>query len=58
MAITYGDTWTNLLQPFWALPMLAIARMKVQDMIGYSILACIVNGLVTGGLLLILPQIF
>jgi short-chain fatty acids transporter len=58
MAISYGDTWTNLLQPFWALPMLAIARVKVQDMIGYSILACIVNGIVTSICFIVLPLLF
>lgn len=58
MAITYGDTWTNLLQPFWALPLLAIAKLKIQDIVGYTILVCVVSGIVTGTLLLILPPIF
>src|SRR5699024_5976506 len=29
MAVAWGDAWTNMIQPFWALPMLAIAGLKV-----------------------------
>lgn len=57
MAITYGDTWTNLLQPFWALPLLAIAKLRIQDIVGYTILVCIVIGIVTAGLLYFLPML-
>ncbi len=31
MAVAWGDAWTNLLQPFWALPVLAIAGLKAKD---------------------------
>ena len=34
-AFACGDAWTNLLQPFWALPLLAMAGLKVRDMMGY-----------------------
>ncbi|MBO1001948.1 short-chain fatty acid transporter [Pseudogracilibacillus auburnensis] len=57
MAITYGDTWTNLLQPFWALPALALAGLGVRDIMGYCITAMLVSGVVTGVLLTILPII-
>ena len=30
----WGDAWTNLIQPFWALPVLAIAGLKAK-LIGY-----------------------
>ncbi|NNE09612.1 MAG: short-chain fatty acid transporter [Gemmatimonadetes bacterium] len=36
MAVAYGDEWTNMLQPFWALPLLGITRVRAQDMIGYT----------------------
>src|SRR5699024_5441965 len=29
MAVAWGDAWTNMIQPFWALPLLAIAGLKV-----------------------------
>lgn len=35
MAVAWGDAWTNMIQPFWALPMLAIAGLKVRDIMGF-----------------------
>jgi short-chain fatty acids transporter len=37
MAVAYGDQWTNLFQPFWALPLLGITRLRVRDIMGYCI---------------------
>lgn len=31
MAIAWGDAWTNMIQPFWALPALAIAGLGAKD---------------------------
>ena len=36
MAFSYGDAWTNMLQPFWALPLLAITGLKARELIGYT----------------------
>ena len=36
MAVAYGDQWTNMIQPFWALPLLAIAGLKMRDILGYT----------------------
>ncbi|MCB9789119.1 MAG: short-chain fatty acid transporter [Deltaproteobacteria bacterium] len=36
MAFAYGDEWTNMLQPFWALPLLAITGLRARDLIGYT----------------------
>lgn len=44
MAISWGDAWTNLIQPFWALPALAIARLDAKDIMGY----CLIDLLITG----------
>ena len=44
MAISWGDAWTNLIQPFWALPALAIARLNAKDIMGY----CLIDLLITG----------
>ena len=41
MSVAYGDQITNMLQPFWALPLLAITRVKAKDIIGY--LACVMT---------------
>ncbi|MEA3119721.1 MAG: short-chain fatty acid transporter, partial [Paraburkholderia sp.] len=39
MAIAYGEAWTNMAQPFWALPALAIAGLGVRDIMGYCVTA-------------------
>ncbi len=35
MALAYGDQWTNLFQPFWALPLLGICGVRARDIMGY-----------------------
>ncbi|HMN96504.1 MAG TPA: TIGR00366 family protein [Phycisphaerales bacterium] len=39
MSVAYGDQLTNMLQPFWALPLLAIARISAAEIVGYTALA-------------------
>ncbi len=36
MAFAYGDEWTNMLQPFWALPLLAVTGLRASQLIGYT----------------------
>ncbi|PWL32097.1 TIGR00366 family protein [uncultured Roseivirga sp.] len=36
MALSYGDQLTNMLQPFWALPLLGITQLKAKDILPYS----------------------
>ncbi|MFC3039820.1 short-chain fatty acid transporter [Virgibacillus xinjiangensis] len=38
MAVAWGDAWTNMIQPFWALPVLAIAGLKVRDIMGFCVM--------------------
>lgn len=53
MAISWGDAWTNLIQPFWALPALAIARLDAKDIMGYCLIDLLVTGIIICGGLLI-----
>ncbi|WP_026372727.1 short-chain fatty acid transporter [Agrococcus lahaulensis] len=53
MAVAYGDQWTNMIQPFWALPLLAIAGLKMRDILGYTTVTLIASGLVFASILLI-----
>jgi short-chain fatty acids transporter len=55
MAVAYGDQWTNLFQPFWALPLLGITRLKVRDIMGYCIAIMFVGIPIFVILLLLLP---
>ncbi|MDX8345435.1 short-chain fatty acid transporter [Rossellomorea sp. YZS02] len=54
MAVAWGDAWTNLIQPFWALPALAIAGLKAKDIMGYCVMILVISGVVISvGLLLL-----
>lgn len=46
MAVAWGDAWTNLLQPFWALPVLAIAGLKAKDIMGFCLIQLIITGVI------------
>lgn len=46
LAIAWGDAWTNMIQPFWALPALGIAGLGAKDIMGYCIVNLILGGLV------------
>ncbi|MDC0666613.1 TIGR00366 family protein [Nannocystis radixulma] len=51
LAIAYGDQWTNMLQPFWAVPLLAITGVRARDIIGYCTLWMLAGGLWIAGCL-------
>ena len=38
MAMSYGDQLTNMMQPFWALPLLAITGLKAKEILPYTLL--------------------
>lgn len=46
MAVAWGDVWTNLLQPFWALPVLAIAGLRAKDIMGFCLVQLFVTGVI------------
>lgn len=53
MAIAWGDAWTNMIQPFWALPALGIAGLGAKDIMGYCLVTLIYSGIIiSGGFLL------
>ena len=45
-AIAWGDAWTNLIQPFWAIPALAIAKLNAKDIMGFCIIDLLVTGII------------
>lgn len=51
MALAYGDQLTNMLQPFWALPLLAITGAKAREIVGYTAIAMALGILWTLGCL-------
>lgn len=46
MAVAWGDAWTNMVQPFWALPILGIAGLKAKDIMGFCTMHLILSGIV------------
>ena len=44
MALAYGDQLTNMLQPFWALPLLGITGLKAKDILPYTLILFLVGG--------------
>ena len=54
MAIAWGDAWTNMIQPFWALPALGIAGLGAKDILGYCAIVLIAGGLIICGSFLFL----
>ena len=53
MALAYGDQLTNMLQPFWALPLLGITGLKAKEILPYTLLLMIIGAIIfIGGLLI------
>lgn len=48
MAIAWGDAWTNMIQPFWALPLLGIAKLGARDIMGYCLIILMYSGVIIG----------
>ncbi len=46
MAIAWGDAWTNMIQPFWALPLLGIVGLGARDIMGYCLIMLLYSGAV------------
>lgn len=46
MGVAWGESIWNVVCPFWALPLLAIAKISLRDLIGYTVLLFIVGNIV------------
>ncbi|WFF40657.1 short-chain fatty acid transporter [Salinicola endophyticus] len=49
MAFTWGDGWTNQIQPFWALPLLGVAGLSARDIMGYLLIWLVISGVAIAG---------
>ena len=54
MAVAMGEQVANMVQPFWVLPVVAIAGIGVQRVMGHTIITFLVCGLIYGIALLTL----
>lgn len=46
LMIAYGNTWTNMAQPFWAIALLGITGLKAKDIMGYTIAIMLLSGII------------
>jgi len=53
MAFCYGDQWTNLFQPFWALALLGITGLRAGQIMGYCMAVMMVGFVFFSGVLLV-----
>ena len=53
MGTAMGEQTANMIQPFWALPVLAIAGLGIKDIMGYCVMALLVGLVIYGGALLV-----
>ena len=58
MGVAYGEQVANMLQPFWALPILAIVGLGIRQVMGYEVLAFVIGTLIFGATLLLAGFIY
>ncbi|HCY61896.1 MAG TPA: short-chain fatty acid transporter [Oxalobacteraceae bacterium] len=46
MSVMLGNAWNDLVQPFWLLPALALSKLKLKDVMGYTVIMAIWIGIV------------
>nr|WP_243858516.1 TIGR00366 family protein [Mycobacterium sp. DL440] len=57
MAVAVGEGVANMIQPFWLLPLLAIAKLNVRQVMGFTVVAFLIGVLVLGATTLIAPHV-
>ena len=58
VAYAWGDMATDLIQPFWALPLLAAARLDFRDIMGYATLVFLVYAALVSCAFWLLPRVW
>jgi short-chain fatty acids transporter len=57
MSVAVGEGVANMIQPFWLLPLLAIAKLNVRQVMGFTIIAFLIGFVVSSGAVLIAPHV-
>lgn len=55
MAVAVGEGVANMIQPFWLLPLLAIAKLNVRQVMGFTVVAFVIGFVVLGAMTVIAP---
>ncbi|MAS83196.1 MAG: serine--pyruvate aminotransferase [Legionellales bacterium] len=48
LGVAYGDQWSNMIQPFWLIPILAITGLRMRQVLGYTFVIFLFSGLIYG----------
>jgi short-chain fatty acids transporter len=57
MAVAVGEGVANMIQPFWLLPVLAIAKLNVRQVMGFTVIAFLIGFAVFSATVLIAPHV-
>jgi short-chain fatty acids transporter len=57
MSVAAGEQVANMIQPFWLLPVLAIAKLSVRDVMGFTVILFLVGLAVFGLAFLLIPAV-
>ncbi|WP_175616159.1 TIGR00366 family protein [Mycobacterium sp. GA-1841] len=57
MAVAVGEGVANMIQPFWLLPLLAIAKLNVRQVMGFTVVAFLIGLVVLGATMLVAPLV-
>ena len=57
MSVMLGNAWNDLVQPFWILPALALSRLKLKDIMGYTVVSMFLVGVIYIAVILIWPHV-
>jgi short-chain fatty acids transporter len=57
MSVAAGEQVANMIQPFWLLPVLAIAKLNVRDVMGFTVVLFVVGLVVFGLAFLLIPAV-
>jgi len=57
MSVAVGEGVANMIQPFWLLPVLAIAKLNVRQVMGFTVIAFLIGFGVAGATFLIAPRV-
>ena len=55
MAVANGEAVANMIQPFWLLPVLAIAKLNIRQVMGFTVVAFLLGFVVYGAASLLMP---
>jgi short-chain fatty acids transporter len=57
MSVAVGEGVANMIQPFWLLPVLAIAKLNVRQVMGFTVIAFLIGFAVSSAMVLIAPHV-